>query len=131
MGTVNHITAAAEDVDIRVLRVAEGEPGNAADGTPQRIFSVVLSRCAGEELGIVAAAVPVPGSLHPTLSGYVARPPDIFCVGLRAKNSGAMLATATNFYNVRVRYEACSVPVRALEAGESPYGDTTNQGSPT
>ena len=41
---------------IRVLRVAEGQACTADDGTPCRIFSVVLSRPAGEDLGVVAAA---------------------------------------------------------------------------
>ena len=41
---------------IRVLRVAEGQARTADDGTPCRIFSVVLSRPAGEDLGVVAAA---------------------------------------------------------------------------
>jgi hypothetical protein len=117
---------------IEVLRVLEGEAGPAADGTPCRVFAVTLNRCAREDLGVVAAAVPTPGSPHPSLPGYVARPPEIFCVGLRAKDGGAMLARATNFYNVRVRYEARSVPVRACPnpgAGIAPDGATTNEGS--
>ena len=105
-----------------VLRVAEGQACTADDGTPCRIFSVVLSRTAGEDLGIVATAVdprrrsivncqlspvrvPAPGEPHPTLAGYTAKAPLIFSVGLRSKD-GAMLAACSNFYNVRVRYTA-------------------------
>jgi hypothetical protein len=67
---------------IRVLRVAEGQAGTAADGMPNRIFSVVLSRTAGEDLGIVASAVD-PGRAAEKASDF------------RPQASGATEATET------------------------------------
>jgi hypothetical protein len=93
---------------VQVLRVREGV---ARPGAAERIFSVVLSAPTAE-LGSVAAAVdpetglsiPAEGQPHPSLPKLVARPPTIYAVGLR-KKGGPWLATRTNFYNVRVRYE--------------------------
>jgi len=96
-----------------VLRVRAGSDRLGPGGTPVRCFSVTLDKPAGEDLGIVAAAVdpkdprrkiPTPGSPHPILAGFAARCPEIHAVGLRYKGGG-MITADSGFYNVVVRYE--------------------------
>jgi hypothetical protein len=93
-----------------VVSVVEGDGTLRADSA-SRTFSVTLTRPA-EDLSIVAsaadpktkAAIPAAGSPHPMKANLVARPPMIYAVGLRDARGGAMLATRSPFYNVRVRY---------------------------
>jgi hypothetical protein len=108
-----------------VLRVWPGADFTGPSGLPARTFSVVLDRPANGELGVVATAVdpndpaariPAVGEPHPTMPGFVARPPEIHPVGLRGKG-GAIVARETCFYNVVTRYQKKASDLRPQTSG--------------
>lgn len=102
----------------QVVRAVEGEAQ-----FPERIFSVVLDR-AEPAFDVVAAAVdpetglaiPRPGEAHPADAAILAGEPMIYAVGVQVKD-GPMVASYSQFFNVRVRYAQPRVAV-PHEAGQ-------------
>jgi hypothetical protein len=96
----------SESASPTVLRVEEG-----IMSLRQRLFSVTLSAPA-DDLAVVAyakdpdtnVAIPEQGSPHPSDDSLAAESPEIFAIGIRDGASGAMLATRSCFYNVKVPY---------------------------
>lgn len=114
------------EIENPILRVQEatGWQHPWPKASVQRTFSVV-SRESGTDPALIAAAldpqsgvrIPTPGSPHPTLPGWIARPPMIFPIGFR-EAGGVLTRPASRFFNVLVRY----VPASAMDndAGQTP-----------